>query len=295
MRILSDFNENLKSGFYIWNPDFDEIERERLQEEEDLARMLAKHDLHWDVPQQEFSQEEINERNKERFLADKFCQENIEKVSINEDCISVRFTNPGYGVRWARFSLNEVQGINPELQERFLKINPRVFPYLDSSIVQVKEVRFFIKFFKKGKKGKIYVNFVLSSGQGVVYALEDNKEILAYIKQKFNLFEEVEEAWREFKDSLSKASELKRAIQKAQKIYKKESGLSDWLQYTVKYNDKMLYIFKPRLSRSGRVYYSVFKIIKGDKIQQIPDKVESLFSCSTDRFLKEWEPLLERR
>ena len=146
MRILSDFNENLKSGFYIWNPDFDEIERERLQEEEDLARMLAKHDLHWDVPQQEFSQEEINERNKERFLADKFCQENIEKVSINEDCISVRFTNPGYGVRWARFSLNEVQGINPELQERFLKINPRVFPYLDSSIVQVKEVRFFIKF-----------------------------------------------------------------------------------------------------------------------------------------------------
>ncbi len=289
--VLSEFLEAKESGFHITNPDFDEIEREMLKEERALAEALSEYGCTWEVPQEELSQEELNKRNRERLLTDPFCRENIEGVFLNKDSILVKFTNPGYGVRWTRFSIEELQDLSLELQEKLFLKNSYIFSYLDSSIVQVEEVRFF----KSSRKEEVFVKFILNNSIEVVYSLEDNKEFLSFIKEKFDLKEEVEEAWREFKDFLSKVSEVKRAVSKAQRIHKKESGISDWYQYSIKFNEKIIYVFKPRQSRSGEVFYSIFKVEKGDPIMGISDKVESLFAISTDKFLKEWEHLLERK
>ncbi|WP_029523646.1 hypothetical protein [Persephonella sp. KM09-Lau-8] len=287
--VLSDFQENMESGFYVWNPDFDLTERELLDEEAQLAEKLAEFGIDWDVSQEELPAEELNKRNKKRLLTDSFCQENIEGVFIKEDSILVKFINPGYGVRWARFSTEEVQDLPLDLQKQFLSNNPYIFPYVDTYLVNIEEVKFF-----KSNKGIIYVKIGFN-GNEVVYDVEKNKELLCLIKEKFDLREEVKEAWKAYRDMLSKTAEVKRAVAKAQRVYKKESGTSDWYQYSIKFSENVIYIFKPRSGKNGGVYYSIFKVLKGNPAMGIPDKVEPLFAVSTDKFLREWEPLLERR
>jgi len=168
--------------------------------------------------------------------------------------------------------------------------NPYIFPYLDQHLVEVEGVRFF-----KSESEKVYVKFILAFGAETVYEVEKNKELLSVIKSKFDLAGELEEAWNSFQARKSKEKEVARAIAKAFRVYKKESGLSDWLQYVIRYSENIIYVFKPRPNGIGEVFYSVFKIEKGNPAMGIPDKVEPLFAVSADKFIKEWEPLLERR
>ncbi len=292
--VLSTFQQDLEDSFYVFEPDFDKVEKELLDEEKTLAEKLQEFGISWNFSDS-YSEEEKEEfKEKLRiYVLDPIIYENtLRRVVVKEESVLIQFSFPGSGKKyWAEFLTSEVEDLPLELQRRMLNTNLYLFPYVDTYLVniKIKEIKFF-----RGKE-KDFVKFILSSGQEVVYCLEENKQILSYIKEKFDIAEKLEESWREFKNSLSRVSESRKAITRAEKIYKKESGLSDWLQYTVLYSDSVLYIFKPRRGKNGEVFYSIFKVLKGDPQMGIPDKVEGLFALSTDKFLKEWEPLLERR
>ena len=293
--VLSAFQEELESGFVVYNPDFDEVAREFFYEERELANKLAEFGIEYSVfvPDRELDIEEFKEKMKES-IEDPFIYENnISRVLVKllkDGRVSVEFSYPGSQKKyWANFELQEVQDLPLEVQKKLLDINPFVFPYIDECLVSIESVIFF------ESKQSIYVKFILSNKE-VVYSLNDkNRELLSFIKQKFDLFYEVEESWKEFQAKERKESKVYRAVKNALRIFKKESGISDWYQYSVRFSEKIIYIFKPRLNDRGEVYYSVFKILKGNLEMGIPDKVEGLFAVSTDKFLKEWEPFLERR
>ena len=286
--LLSEFIEELNNGFYVFQKDI--LEEEFKKEEIETAQMLSQFGIEYPVPEVEQDIEEFKERLK-RSIQDPFVYENnISKVLVKNNQIYIQFSFPGSGRRYLiTLSKEEISELPSEAQRKLLSLNPYLLPYVDQFLIDMKEVKFF-----RSNSNNIYVKFIFSLGE-VVYSLDKNKEVISKIKKKFDIDYEIEHSWEEFQAKEKKIEELRRVIKSALRIFRKESGIRDWLQYTVKYSDKIIYILKPRRSNSGEVYYSIFKVEKGIPQMGIPDKVEGLFAVSTDKFLKRFKPLLERK
>lgn len=200
--VLSAFMQDIESGFYVFrDTEFDEFKKELERENERLKSELG-FDPFSRTQFDEDEKEEFLERMKKNLLYDPFVYLNcLKKVFVKEEGIGVLFTLPEGIFRnfFIFLEKNEILYASIEFQKSIFKLNPYVLPFLDPDLIEIKGLYFF-ESRRKELCFKLKAEFKFPRiERSLVYKVKKSKETLKELKNKFQLHEEVREAWRDFK------------------------------------------------------------------------------------------------